>query len=235
MQPAPGRSCNVPWSQELAVAEGGMVGLPNTQMAASVPCCQPLGDDIMLQSPRGWLASLRVQQADHADGVDGTIVPAPGRSCNVPWSQELACCCKWHGRPAEHADGSLCAMLPAPRRYNVGISQGLASVPAVCSAGRPCRWCWLYHRASSWEIDHIISPGPRSWRVVASGMVGLPNTQMAACVPCCQPLGDIMSESPRGWLVFLRVQQADHTDGVDGTIVPAPGRSYNVQVAWSAC
>ena len=69
MQPASGRSCNVSCSQELDIAEGGMVSLLNTQMAAFVPCGQPLGD-IMLQSPRGWLVFLlRVQQADHADGI----------------------------------------------------------------------------------------------------------------------------------------------------------------------
>jgi hypothetical protein len=72
-----------------------------------------------------------------------------------------------------------------------------------------------------------MSPIPRSWRVVG-GMVGPLNTQMAAFVPYFQPLGDIMLQSPRGWLVFLlRVQQAVHADGVDCTIVPAPGRSYN--------
>ena len=72
---------------------GGMVGLLNTQVAAFVPCGQPLGDDIMLKSPRGWpVFLLRVQQADHADGIRCTIVPAPGRSYNTLRSQELACC-----------------------------------------------------------------------------------------------------------------------------------------------
>ncbi|OQD97706.1 hypothetical protein PENSOL_c011G04869 [Penicillium solitum] len=203
IMPAPGRSYNVPCSQELPCccrwhgrpAEHGdgsfvpcgqplgddimlesprgwlvfllrvqrtnhadgvvLVGPLNTQMAAAVPCFQPLGD-IMLESPRGWLVFLlRAQQADHADGIRCTIMPAPGRPYNVPCSQELPCCCRWHGRPAEHGDGSF--------------------------------------------------------------------------VPCGQPLGDdIMLESPRGWLVFLlRAQQADHADGIRCTIMPAPGRSYN--------
>ena len=47
----------------------------------------------MLESPRGWLVFLlRVQQADHADGIRCTIVSAPGRSYNALRSQELACC-----------------------------------------------------------------------------------------------------------------------------------------------
>lgn len=92
MLPTPRRSYNVPCSQELAVAAGGMVSPLNTPMAASVPYFQPLGD-IMLHPPRGWLVFLlRVQQADHADGVGCTIVPAPGRSYNTLRSQELACC-----------------------------------------------------------------------------------------------------------------------------------------------
>ncbi|KAJ5406066.1 hypothetical protein N7465_007350 [Penicillium sp. CMV-2018d] len=62
-----------------------------------VPYCQPLGDHIMLRSPRGWLVSLlRAQRADHADGVVRTIVPALRRSYTVPRSQELACCW-WNG------------------------------------------------------------------------------------------------------------------------------------------
>lgn len=55
MLPAPGRSNDIPESQELAVAEGGMVSPLNTQMAAFVPCCQPLGDHFMPPAPRGWL------------------------------------------------------------------------------------------------------------------------------------------------------------------------------------
>ncbi|KUM60169.1 hypothetical protein ACN42_g6967 [Penicillium freii] len=46
-------------------------------------------------------------------------------------------------------------------------------------------------------------------------LAGPLNMQMAAFVPCCQPLGDMMLQSPRGWLMFLlRVQRAHHADDV---------------------
>ena len=45
----------------------------------------------MVLSPRGWLMlPRRVQQADHIGGIVCAILPAPGRSCNVLRSQELA-------------------------------------------------------------------------------------------------------------------------------------------------
>ncbi|KAJ5519004.1 hypothetical protein N7453_001426 [Penicillium expansum] len=98
---------------------------------------------------------------------------------------------KWHGQPAEHTDGRLYTILPAPGRwYNVLISRGVVVVPMACSAGWPCRWPFLFHVASSWD----------ELAVAEGGMVSLLNTQVAAFVPYCQPLGDdIMLASPRGW------------------------------------
>ncbi|KAJ5199195.1 hypothetical protein N7491_000245 [Penicillium cf. griseofulvum] len=43
----------------------------------------------------GWMLFLpSAQQADHADGVACTALPAPGRSYNALHSQELADCRK---------------------------------------------------------------------------------------------------------------------------------------------
>ena len=42
------------------VADDGMVSPPNTQMAEKLLCYQPLGEDVVFGSPRGWLKILRV-------------------------------------------------------------------------------------------------------------------------------------------------------------------------------
>ncbi|KAJ9488673.1 hypothetical protein VN97_g4607 [Penicillium thymicola] len=89
--PAPGRSCNVPPSMSWRVVDGGMVNPLNTQVAASVPYCQPLGDDMggffCVSSPSGWLKFLRVQRANHVGGWfyhrcqllgDHVLSPLPG-------------------------------------------------------------------------------------------------------------------------------------------------------------
>ncbi|KAJ5271572.1 hypothetical protein N7524_004841 [Penicillium chrysogenum] len=101
--PAPGRSYNVLHSQELAVAGGGMVSLLDTQVVAVVLYCQPPGG-------AGALFLLRVQQADHIDGMVCATVPAPRRSCNVLHSQELTV-----------ADGGMVSLLDTLAVSRIGL------------------------------------------------------------------------------------------------------------------
>ncbi|CAI7599838.1 unnamed protein product [Penicillium palitans] len=114
---------------------------------------------------------LRVHQADHATCND---TPAPGTRGRYMISQELA---RWynqhhlHGRPAEHAAGTLASPWEIATLYHLPGAGNMAhKLPSACSAGRPCHL--QQQHASSWDqgtlhdlpgAGTMVQPTPSAW------------------------------------------------------------------------